>query len=96
MPNYWVMNDRYNEQWDKKLNELLDKYDFTNIDWASADLGNNKIWVANYPYSCFIPYDFANKANIRASRLTILRAKKKIGRIPKQPKYYLEKINQMS
>lgn len=78
MPSYWIMNLSYSNVWDKKLNELLDKYEFTDIDKFTAKLGNYEIWVANHPYNSFVPYDDLINGKYRASRLTILRARKKL------------------
>jgi hypothetical protein len=75
-PNFWVMNYEFSKEWDDKLNELLDKYQFTNIDLCTASLGNANIWIANYPYGCFGLQHMLSKRPSRPSRLTILRAEK--------------------
>ena len=88
MPHYWIMNERYNKKWDIKLNELLDQYEFTNINYNSitksftrAELGNQLIWIENYPYDCFRPY---GSYHFRASRNTIYKAKKKLDKVIKE------------
>ncbi len=81
MPHYWIMNDSYCEDWDKKLNELLDKYEFTKIDSYSAYLGENRIWIANRPYATLCPY--IGKDDFRASRLTIKRGLKALRKAEK-------------
>lgn len=85
---FWLMNEPFNKEWDKKLNELLDKHEFTEKSKYTAKLGNYTIWIKNYPYSCFMPYsESEGTAPFRASRLTILRCKEKIGYIPKVNEY---------
>jgi hypothetical protein len=71
------MNERFSKNWDLHLNYLLDNFEFTNIETCSAYLGNEHIWIENYPYDCFTPY-LHNAIGFRASRLTILRARKKL------------------
>lgn len=78
MPSFWYMLYKICPIWDKKLNELLDKYEFTNVDGFTAYLGDNEIWIENYPSATFTPYINLGVLKIRASRLTILRAKKKL------------------
>ena len=82
-PRYWIMSHEYNSEWDKKLNYLLDNHIFhsSTDDGFTAKLGDKTLWVANYPYDCFIPYNAYSlryrKSQMRASRLTILKAHKK-------------------
>lgn len=75
-PNYWLMNDPYNEEWDKKLNNLLDVYDFEIGGEFTARLGSVIIWAGNHPYGSFHPYDPI--ISVRPSRKTIRRAYKKL------------------
>lgn len=77
MPNYWIMNEKYSKVWDKKLNELMDKGVFAYKNRFEAKLCGHTIWVENYPYSCFVP---PHDSKFRASRLTILRARRKLQR----------------
>lgn len=73
-PAYWLMNYPYSRAWDEKLNELIDNYEFVAINWYKSSLGDYTIWITNHPYASFQDY---KKMNIcRASRSTILRAKK--------------------
>ena len=73
-PNFWLMNDPYDKDWDNEFNMLLDEHTFSNIGEYTAKLGDTKIWISNYPFDCFRKR-YVNK---RPSRLTILRAKKLI------------------
>lgn len=75
-PNFWLMNDPYDKDWDNEFNMLLDEHTFSNIGEHTAKLGDTTIWISNYPFACF------RKRNInkRPSRLTILRAKKLLDR----------------
>lgn len=77
-PNYWFMNYPCNKRWDKILNKLLDEYEFEPKpnEHYSCNLGGFNLWVENYPYACFVPYEAFSYTRYRASRLTILRAQK--------------------
>jgi hypothetical protein len=83
-PSYWFMNDRFNSKWDKLLNELMDTYEFTNIDEHTAMLGDTMVWIANHPYASFTFYgDNTNPHRLvltdkRPSRYTIFKAKRKL------------------
>lgn len=79
-PSYWDMLYPYNEHWDKKLNELLDKYDFTEINNHTAKLGDNLIWIGNQKYACMELYNGYIDRRFRASRLTIQRGLKKLNK----------------
>lgn len=76
MPDYWMMNYPYSEQWDKELNELMDKYPFRYISDFDAKLGAQEIWIENHPYASFRP----DSRPICPSRMTIVRAKRKLDR----------------
>ena len=82
VPSYWQMNNKYNREWDKELNDLLDGYVFhRSMDGGfTAVLGDKRLWIQNHPYGSFMPYYYSGlkacTANFRASRLTILRAYK--------------------
>lgn len=93
-PRMWVMNYDYSETWDKKLNDLLDNYNFTEISKHTTMLGNVQVWIGNIPYAAFHPWpsdkqelivvDGVQKftspysTNYRASRRTIIRAWEKL------------------
>ena len=77
-PQFWIMNNPYFQIWDKELNLLLDTNNFTNIREHRATLGDVNIWISNYPYACFEDYATPANERVRASRLTILRAKKQL------------------
>lgn len=59
--NFWLwafcgynfMQGKYNNEWDKRFNELLDQNEFKRITYFHANLGTNKLWIANQPYCCF-------------------------------------------
>jgi len=79
-PHYWMMNNPYNEEWDKKLNQLMDKYPVefgprNSIDGAihTVSFDGNLVWVANYPYAFATPHSYAHDIDVRPSRLTIQR-----------------------
>ena len=82
-PSYWFMLNRFSSEWDKELNELMDKYYFAIIKYPSGEvftamLGNTEVWIENHPYSSFYnaqDIDYVERRR-RPSRLTILRAKK--------------------
>jgi hypothetical protein len=75
-PKFWLMNDRYDKDWDNEFNMLLDEHTFSNIGDYTSKLGDTEIWITNYPFACFRKR-YINK---RPSRLTILRAKKQFDR----------------
>jgi hypothetical protein len=90
MPSYWFMNESYSPSWDKELNELLDKYEFTNFDFCTACLGETVIWTSSYPFAAFTNYtNKQSPTKYRASRLTILRAYNKIKDCPEFNDKYL-------
>jgi hypothetical protein len=82
MPKFWIMNNNYNEEWDIKLNQLMDKFEpvFGRINPYDGKIYNvsfdgNSLWVQNYPYAYATPVfqDALGQIKIRPSRLTILR-----------------------
>lgn len=74
-PSFWFMDKPYCPAHDKSMNNLLDKYEFTDIGRFEARLGMYTIWISNYPYMVGIDplYRYS-----RPSRLTILRMKRHI------------------
>lgn len=75
MPNYWLMNNDYDREWDKKLNSLMEEFDFetyskeinlggTNLKLREslyeAKLGETVIWIENHPYASFIERESDN------------------------------------
>ena len=80
-PSFWIINKPYDEWWDQRFNELMDKYSFEEIGRYHATLGDEKLWIANYPYGCFehckykFPFDIRD---VRPSRWTIYKARKKL------------------
>jgi hypothetical protein len=83
-PKFWHMNEHYCKEWDVELKRLMSEHNFTDIENCTAKLDGRVIWVANYPYSSFMPYEPNNKDlnkdkhKYRPSRLTIKRAMEKL------------------
>jgi hypothetical protein len=50
-PHWWLMNDSYNEEWDRKLNHLLDNYKLKDIGEHTGVLNDTGVWIRNYPYA---------------------------------------------
>lgn len=52
LPWFWSQECETCLMWDKRLNELLDKYEpELNHSGHTVRLGNFDVWVENYPYS---------------------------------------------
>jgi len=78
-PSYWVMNYPYSKEVDLFMIDLLDNYDFENIQQHTACLGGVKIWIENIPYACMWIYQGdCNILNLRPSRKTVYRGVKKL------------------
>lgn len=84
-PNWWVMNNSYNETWDKKLNHLLDNHKLEIDNYHTAELDGITIWIANYPYAYGVIWGNPFSKNIntlslqgRPSRLTIYRLRQRV------------------
>jgi hypothetical protein len=77
-PWYWVMNSSYSKDMDIHMNELMDKYTFTDYNQFTAYLGNNIIWVTNIPYDTMVPWNGELIDIKRPSRLTIQRGLRKL------------------
>ena len=77
-PWYWVMNEHYSKDMDIHMNELMDKYTFTEYNYYTAYLGDNVIWVTNAPYGCIVPWNGKIDKTGRPSRLTIQRGIRKL------------------
>jgi len=76
-PRFWIMNNPYNKEYDKKLNEMLDKYELEDVGRYTGKLGNKTLWLSNYPYSYGTLYEESLYGGMRASRMTILRLREK-------------------
>jgi hypothetical protein len=49
-----VRNFKVNEEWDAKLNQLLDENEPVEIlNEYYAKIGDQRIWIANFPYASF-------------------------------------------
>ena len=77
-PWYWVMNEHYSKDMDIHMNELMDKYTFTEYNYYTAYLGDNVIWFTNAPYGCMVPWKGKIDKTGRPSRLTIQRGIRKL------------------
>lgn len=78
-PGYHTMNNPVSMEWDKQLNELMDKHKFERINTCMAKIGGVTVWVANHPYASFTPMDKTQlPSSIRPRRMTIYRAWKKL------------------
>jgi len=79
-PKWWIMVNKYDKDWDKKINELLDKHKFEAPEYdngLSYKLGNHHIWLGSYPFS----YGLQNRAyhvGDRPSRYTIWKIRKRV------------------
>ena len=77
-PWYWIMSAPYSKDMDIHMNELMDKYTFTDYSAYTAYLGDNVIWVTNAPYGCIVPWNSTINNTGRPSRLTIQRGIRKL------------------
>lgn len=77
-PWYWAMNEHYSKDMDIHMNELMDKYTFTDYSAYTAYLGNIEIWTTNVPYGCMVPWNSTINNTGRPSRLTIQRGLRKL------------------
>jgi hypothetical protein len=77
-PAYWLMNEDFSKRWDKKFLELLKAHRFENADHYKAHLGDYTIWIANYPYGTFEPWQMGLPTNMRPSRSTISFARRRL------------------
>ena len=102
-PRFWMMNDPFSQEWDDKLNQLMDKFEPkygkpNSIDGQihTVSFNGNVVWIQNYPYAYATPYP----VDIRPSRLTILRlyemvtpTKIKLQHENSSYKEYMDKVN---
>ena len=78
-PLWWFMGEKYDADWDKKVNDLLDKNEFKFRSEYRSSIGDHDIWIGNYPYY----YGINSDAKIttpyfgRPSRYTIWRIKQR-------------------
>jgi len=82
-PRYWVQNYEYSPSWDLEINLLMRKHKFSNRGNCTAMLGPVTVWIENHPYASFTECVtqggyFISTLPGRPSRLTILRARRKI------------------
>jgi len=90
-PLFWIQNEPTSEEWDRVLNELLDKYGVTSVNQYTARVGNLEIWVCNYPYSfghthnsVFRPEQPSLYNNVLPKVKTRIRLKKMIEQVQKE------------
>lgn len=74
-PSCWLQIHPYSSIWDKQLNKLMETHTFTNVTGFTANLGNVRVWIENYPYAAFTP---DRSMTVRPSRRTILKAYEKL------------------
>lgn len=78
-PSCWIRNHKVDLVWDMKLNQLLDKYDFTDITEHTVTLGSTRVWIKNHPYASFSPYSpAAGTVSVLPTRETAFRAHDKL------------------
>jgi len=82
-PKYSAMNYKYSKEWDLRLNQLMNEHSFTGISDYSAYLGDTELWISNHPYASFVEMGRSffltfDDNRVRASRLTIYKAHKKL------------------
>lgn len=78
MPDFWLMNYKYNAKWDKILNANIEKGIVTRVDFAECVVGDVRVWVSNFPYGYGTPYTTKMSGLPRPSRKTILKLRKHI------------------
>ena len=54
-PSAWAQNYPTCWEWDKALNELLDKHE-VELQGAEVQIGPVRVWVGNFPYSYGQPW----------------------------------------
>jgi hypothetical protein len=72
-PSYWFMVGKYDKSWDKTLQQLAKEHDFVPIyiendmtcRWTS--LGDEHMWVGNYPFSFFTKETIREVIRIRGN-----------------------------
>jgi hypothetical protein len=82
-PKYSAMNYKYSKEWDLRLNQLMNEHSFTGISDYSAYLGDTELWISNHPYASFVEMGRSffltfDDNRVRASKLTIYKAHKKL------------------
>ena len=75
-PSCWIQNKQYSKEWDNDLKQLMSKHQFTDRAKYTAKLGDFEVWIGNHPYASFRP----EGCDVRASRITILKAADKLAR----------------
>lgn len=78
MPDFWLMNYKYNWKWDKILNDNISKGVVVRISACECQVGDVLVWVSNYPYGYGTPFTLKLGELPRPSRRTILKLKKLI------------------
>ena len=60
IPKFWIQNYPTNDEWDKVLNELLDKADrgevTVKLGFMTIFFNDKEVWAANWPYRFGHPY----------------------------------------
>jgi hypothetical protein len=57
LPLYWFQNYRTNMEWDRTLNELLDRGPITEVGDHTVKVAGVTVWASNWPYAYGSPYN---------------------------------------
>ena len=92
--NYWIMNHKYDKEWDRTLRSLMKTEKFEQVNTFGftrsecqeefeptkylVRLGSHNLWISNYPYACFIKNMKLPSECVRPSRNTIYKLWKKL------------------
>jgi len=79
-PGFWVSNYPTSDEWDTKLNEMLDNPKFEDGGPYTVKLNGNLVWVSNYPYAYGFLYKPLGRRTERLlpSRKTRIRLRKAV------------------
>jgi hypothetical protein len=89
-PSHWLRNEPTDLVWDEALNRLLDEFPVAKGSEFTVTLGDNTVWVANYPYSYGNYYgnQFGGKVGkLLPKRTTVLRLRRAVDNLYKMPSY---------
>lgn len=78
-PGCWIRNRLTNKEWDRKVLDLLEKGQFSEVGQYTVKLGGEQIWVKNYPYE--FGYNAYTTGTGMPSRSTVFKLKDAINRI---------------
>lgn len=81
--SYWLMNNKYSEDWDNELTKALESgcY-FTEINSYTAKFAGMEVWIANHPYASFSLHRGYGYCGLclesRPSRVTIMKLRERL------------------